>query len=195
MTTPELVQAQRTYFETGATRSADFRLAALKKLQAAVQANERALAEAMAGDREQKLQLIEDCNAQIAALREYGLATGLAFQIQDDLLNIEGDPEIVGKDYASDITEGKRTLMVVHALKHSDKRDRLVEILSSKTTDIAELAEAVSIMREAGSLDYARDYASSLTDKAKEKLLQEIDESNARALLISMADYFINRMK
>ena len=50
MTTPELVQAQRAYFETGATRSADFRLAALKKLQAAVQANERALAEAMAAD-------------------------------------------------------------------------------------------------------------------------------------------------
>ena len=50
MTTPELVQAQRTYFETGATRSADVRLAALKKLQAAVQANERALAEAMAAD-------------------------------------------------------------------------------------------------------------------------------------------------
>ena len=133
--------------------------------------------------------------SQIAALREYGLATGLAFQIQDDLLNIEGDPDIVGKDYASDITEGKRTLMVVHALKHSGKRDRLVEILSSKTTDIAELGEAVAIMREAGSLDYARDYASSLTDKAKEKLIQEIDESNARALLISMADYFINRMK
>ena len=50
MTTPELVQAQRTYFETGATRSAEFRLASLKKLQAAVQANERALAEAMAAD-------------------------------------------------------------------------------------------------------------------------------------------------
>ena len=50
MTTPELVQAQRAYFETGATRSAEFRLASLKKLQAAVQANERALAEAMAAD-------------------------------------------------------------------------------------------------------------------------------------------------
>ena len=106
-----------------------------------------------------------------------------------------GSEESTKKDFRNDITEGKRTLMVVHALKHSDKRDRLVEILSSKTTDVAELAEAVSIMREAGSLDYARDYASSLTDKAKEKLLQEIDESNARALLISMADYFINRMK
>ena len=133
--------------------------------------------------------------AQIDALREYGLATGLAFQIQDDLLNIEGDPEIVGKDYCSDITEGKRTLMVVHALKHSSKRERLIEILSSKTTNTDLLVEAVDIMREAGSLDYARSYASKLTDDAKVKLVAELDESVARDLLVSMADYFINRLK
>ncbi len=133
--------------------------------------------------------------AQIAALREYGLATGLAFQIQDDLLNIEGDADVVGKDFCSDITEGKRTLMVVHALKHSDKRDRLIEILSSKTTDAAQLSEAVAIMREAGSLDYARDYASKLTGDAKARLVVEIEDSPARTVLISMADYFINRLK
>ena len=132
---------------------------------------------------------------QIAALREYGLATGLAFQIQDDLLNIEGDADVVGKDFCSDITEGKRTLMVVHALRHSDKRDRLVEILSSKTGDAKQLAEAVSIMREAGSLDYAREYANQLTADAKVKLVDEIDESPALTVLISMADYFINRLK
>ena len=50
MTTPELVQAQRAYFETGATRSPEFRLNALKQLQSAVQANEQALAEAMMSD-------------------------------------------------------------------------------------------------------------------------------------------------
>ena len=133
--------------------------------------------------------------AQITALREYGLATGLAFQIQDDLLNIEGDAEVVGKDFCSDITEGKRTLMVVHALKHSSNRERLIEILSSKTTDLAQLTEAVSIMREAGSLDYARDYASKLTSEAKAKLVVEIEDSPARTVLISMADYFINRLK
>ena len=133
--------------------------------------------------------------AQIEALRNYGLDTGLAFQIQDDLLNIEGDPETVGKDFCSDITEGKRTLMVVHALQNSSQRDRLIEILSSKTADLATLAEAVSIMRESGSVEYARNYAENLTSIAKNRLVDMLDESPARDLLISMADYFVNRLK
>ena len=133
--------------------------------------------------------------AQIEALRNYGLDTGLAFQIQDDLLNIEGDPETVGKDFCSDITEGKRTLMVVHALQNSSQRDRLIEILSSKTTDLATLAEAVLIMRESGSVEYARNYAENLTSIAKNRLVDMLDESPARDLLISMADYFVNRLK
>ena len=94
--------------------------------------------------------------AQIEALRNYGLDTGLAFQIQDDLLNIEADADVVGKDFCSDITEGKRTPMVVHALQNSSQKDRLIDILSSKTTDSAMLSEAVDIMRESGSIDYAR---------------------------------------
>ncbi len=132
---------------------------------------------------------------QVEALRNYGLDTGLAFQIQDDLLNIEGDAETVGKDFCSDITEGKRTLMVVHALQNSADRDRLIAILSSKTTDPAVLAEAVSIMRESGSIEYARNYAENLTSIAKNRLIDMLDESPARDLLISMADYFVNRLK
>ena len=132
---------------------------------------------------------------QIAALRDYGLHTGLAFQIQDDLLNIEGDADVVGKDFCSDITEGKRTLMVVHALGASPQRERLIDILSSKTSDADDLREAVSIMREAGSLDYARAYAEKLTAEAKVNLLGKLDASPARDLLISMADYFVNRLK
>lgn len=132
---------------------------------------------------------------QIEALRNYGLDTGLAFQIQDDLLNIEGDAETVGKDFCSDITEGKRTLMVVHALQNSSKRDRLVEILSSKTSDPDVLAEAVSIMRESGSVEYARSYAENLTSIAKNRLADMLEESPARDLLMSMADYFVSRLK
>lgn len=132
---------------------------------------------------------------QIEALRNYGLDTGLAFQIQDDLLNIEGDAETVGKDFCSDITEGKRTLMVVHALQNSSKRDRLVEILSSKASDPDVLAEAVSIMRESGSVEYARSYAENLTSIAKNRLADMLEESPARDLLMSMADYFVSRLK
>ena len=133
--------------------------------------------------------------AQIEGLRNYGLDTGLAFQIQDDLLNLIGGEESKKKDFRSDITEGKRTMVVVHALQNSADRDRLVEILSSKEKDPTVLQEAVDIMEASGSVDYARAYAENLTSIAKNRLVELIEPSNARDLLISMADWFVNRLK
>jgi geranylgeranyl diphosphate synthase type I len=132
--------------------------------------------------------------AEIEGLRNYGLDTGLAFQIQDDLLNLIGSEESTKKDFRNDITEGKRTLCVVHALQNSPKRDRLVEILSSHEKDPAILEEAAQIMQDSGSIDYARSYAENLTSIAKNRLLEIIGPSPARDLLISMADWFVNRL-
>ena len=134
---------------------------------------------------------------QIEGLRNYGLDTGLAFQIQDDLLNLIGRAESTQKGFRDDITEGKRTLVVVHALQNldGDDRARLVELLSSHTKDEADLDEAVSIMNRSGSIDYARNYAENLTSIAKNRLIDMIDPSPSRDLLISMADWFVNRLK
>ena len=132
--------------------------------------------------------------AEIEALRNYGLDTGLAFQIQDDLLNLVGTEESTKKDFRNDITEGKRTLCVVHALEHSDKRDRLVQILSSETRDPKELQEAVDIMEESGSIAFARSYAENLTSIAKNHLMMVLPPSPARDMLASMADWFVNRL-
>ena len=134
--------------------------------------------------------------AQIEGLRNFGLDTGLAFQIQDDLLNLIGEEESTKKDFRSDITEGKRTLIVVHALHHGteQQRARLVEILSNKEKDPDVLAEAVDIMQETGSIEYARNYAQNLTSISKNRLLGVVDPSPARDLLISMADWFVNRL-
>lgn len=132
--------------------------------------------------------------SEIEALRNYGLDTGLAFQIQDDLLNLIGSEESVKKDFRSDITEGKRTLSVVHALQHSEDAERLEQILSSKTKDPDILAEAVDIMQASGSIDYARNYAQNLTSIAKNHLLSLLRPSQARALLESMADWFVQRL-
>ena len=131
---------------------------------------------------------------QVHELRSFGLDAGLAFQLQDDLLNLVGDAESQGKDYRNDITEGKRTLCVVHALQNSPKRDRLVEILSSHEKDPAILEEAAQIMQDSGSIDYARSYAENLTSIAKNRLLEILGPSSARDLLISMADWFVNRL-
>ena len=133
--------------------------------------------------------------AEIEALRNYGLDTGLAFQIQDDLLNLIGSEESMKKDFRNDITEGKRTLIVVHALQNSPDRDRLIEILSSKEKDPAVLAEAVAIMEESGSVEYARNYAENLTSIAKNRLTDMVKPSPSRDLLVSMADWFVNRLK
>ena len=87
--------------------------------------------------------------------------------------------------------------MVVHALQNLDEepRMRLVELLSSHTKDPVELAEAVRIMRESGSIDYARNYAENLTSIAKNRLRDMIEPSDARDLLLSMADWFVSRLK
>jgi len=132
---------------------------------------------------------------QITVLREFGYAAGLAFQIQDDVLNLVGTKAGTQKDFRSDITEGKRTLVAIHALQNSPKRDRLLEILSSHTTNRAELDEAVEIMQQAGSIEYAQAYALGLVEAGKQGLIDVLPKSKARDLLVSMADFFVSRSR
>jgi geranylgeranyl diphosphate synthase type I len=131
--------------------------------------------------------------AQVETLRAFGMATGLAFQIQDDVLNLCGTAESTKKDFRSDVTEGKRTLVAIHALQHAAGRSRLLEILSARTDDPVVLAEAVEIMDGAGSIAFSRAYARDLIIAAKDGLLEAVPPSPARDLLGSMADFFVER--
>ena len=135
-------------------------------------------------------------DAQIEALFSFGLDAGLAFQLQDDLLNLVGDPAEQGKDFRSDITEGKRTLLAVWALEHLEgaKRAELQELLSSGTTDSAELARAVELIEQAGAVEHVRSYAHELANKAKAQLDAVELDADAREVLDSMADFFVERL-
>lgn len=131
---------------------------------------------------------------QISALRDFGMAAGMAFQIQDDLLNLVGNQELLGKDFRSDITEGKRTLIAVHAMQHSKDSEELTQILASHTSDLDALARAVAIMHEAGSIDFAREYATGIVDTAKKTVTDKLADNEYSKLLLQMADFFIERM-
>lgn len=133
-------------------------------------------------------------NEQVEALRSFGMATGLAFQLQDDLLNLVGDKESVAKDFRCDITEGKRTLMVVHALANPQVSDELRGILSAHTADPELLARAVELMEQAGSIAHARELSLKLVREAKEALAPVELAQPAKDLLFSMADFFIERI-
>ena len=131
---------------------------------------------------------------QIAALRSFGMDTGLAFQIQDDLLNLVGEKEARNKDFRTDITEGKRTLVAVKALEDRGYRDELVDILESGSKDPEVLAHAVDIFEKTGAIDYARSYSFELTARAK-KTLGAIDlDRHSKSLFMSMADFFVERL-
>ncbi len=130
---------------------------------------------------------------QVEALRSFGLDTGLAFQIQDDLLNLIGNAH--DKDFRSDITEGKRTLVAVHALRNTEDHDELVGILTSGTTDPDRLDRAVEIFEQSGSIAFARQHALSLTERAKRTLADIELEPEAKSLLLSMADFFVERLR
>ncbi|MGB4592455.1 MAG: polyprenyl synthetase family protein [Coriobacteriia bacterium] len=130
---------------------------------------------------------------QIEALRAFGMAAGLAFQIQDDVLNLVGTKESTKKDFRSDISEGKRTLVAIHALGVALRKERLLTILASHPEDPAVLQEAVDIMVEAGSIEYAKTYALDVVRDAKKGLEAAVPASSARKLLLSMADFFVKR--
>ncbi len=132
-------------------------------------------------------------------LIEVGLPAGLAFQLQDDLLNLIGDADAQGKDFRSDITEGKRTLAVVWALEHlgESERTELVGLLEAKTTAPAELARAVELIELGGGIAACHEMAATKAAEAQSNAQVLASEgkasAEAAALLCSMADFFISR--
>jgi geranylgeranyl diphosphate synthase type I len=128
------------------------------------------------------------------ALREFGNAVGIAFQIQDDILNIVGKEETYGKEIGGDISEGKRTLMVIHTLGKASPEDKkkLISILDERTKDQSKVKEAIEVLKKYNSHEYARKQAEKIVAKAK-KGLGKLPQSEAKERLLQLADFFINR--
>lgn len=133
----------------------------------------------------------EDIEEKIGKIAE---SIGVAFQIQDDILDISS-PEELGKDFGNDIREGKRSLLVVHTLKvaSKDDRDRLIEILKIHTSDPKLIKEAIDILEKYDSVEYARKLAKKLVKDAWEEVDPLLEESEAKEKLKAFADFLVNR--
>lgn len=129
---------------------------------------------------------------QVEALAEYGRLIGMAFQIQDDYLDVASSEEDLGKPVGSDIVEGKMTLLVVHALSQADEKDkeRLITILKEEGDQ--NVSEAVDILEKYGSIQYAWQVAQEDVNQAK-SLLDILDDSPAKDALILLADFVLER--
>ena len=92
-------------------------------------------------------------------LASYGLNTGIAFQIIDDVLDYEGDPAIMGKNVGDDLNEGKPTLPLIHVLQHGTTAEKSLVRDAISRKDAGNLVDIVAAVRRNGSLDYARSRA------------------------------------
>ncbi|MEN7982613.1 MAG: polyprenyl synthetase family protein [Nanoarchaeota archaeon] len=130
---------------------------------------------------------------QINILGKFAESIGVAFQIQDDILNITNKDW--GKDFGEDIAEGKRSLMVIHTLEKAIEKDKedLIEILKMKTKNKKLVESAIKIIQKYDSINYSKNVAENLIKTAWSELDLKLKDSSAKIKMKMLADYLINR--
>ena len=123
------------------------------------------------------------------SMGRFGVLVGIAFQIQDDLLDITGDEAIVGKSLRRDLDTGKVTLPLIRYLASADEAER-IEVRRLFAEGRAEKLGLRLI--ESGAVQDARGEAKSLIDRAKAEL-SSLPASAARDLLAKLADAVVSR--
>ena len=133
---------------------------------------------------------------EIDAFKEYGTSLGLAFQIWDDYLDISSDEKTLGKDIGNDIRNGKKTLIAVHALNNAvggDKKN-LEKIFGNRHATEQDVKQVYDIFEKTKSVEYAKQTALNYCTKAK-KAIDVLKDSDAKTVLLELADYSIKRKK
>jgi octaprenyl-diphosphate synthase len=131
---------------------------------------------------------------QVTQLRYYGRWTGLAFQIIDDILDYQADPNQLGKPVGQDLEEGRITLPFIMAREKLTGKDleRLLALGSLVAPSEQEKAEVVNLVKEAGGIEAARKQAEALAGLAVSSL-SLIAESQSRRDLERLAEYTVTR--
>ena len=130
---------------------------------------------------------------QTERLGRIGGIVGTVFQISDDIIDIESDPDESGKLPGTDLREGVHTLPVLYALRETGPdADRLRELLNGPVTDDADVAEALALLRASGGIAAAKETVQQYAAQARAELAGLPDVLGTRALA-SLVDYTVNR--
>ena len=131
---------------------------------------------------------------QIKSMEEYGRLLGMGFQIWDDYLDVSGKERKLGKPVGSDIKNGKRTLMVVHALKrlNDEDRKRFLSVLGNENASLKAVNSAIALLEKIGSINYAKTMAFNFAAEAK-KRLDVLPQSEHKELLNDFVDFMVKR--
>lgn len=106
----------------------------------------------------------------VRALTRYGYHVGMAFQITDDILDMISDEKVLGKPIGGDLRQGIITLPVIYALKHSQEKEHLRELVTKQVKSEEEVQEIIRLIKDSGAIKYSFDMANIYLNKAKKEL-------------------------
>jgi octaprenyl-diphosphate synthase len=138
-----------------------------------------------------------ECGAILAgtqkqAMKDYGKHLGMAFQIADDVLDLQGDVSITGKNIGDDLSEGKMTLPMIYARDHSspEQKEIIRTAISSKSSE--NFDQILKIVSETGGVDYSLNRAREHSIIALEAL-EGLPESKYKQVLSELATFAVCR--
>ena len=130
---------------------------------------------------------------QVERLSRLGDLVGTAFQISDDIIDIDSDRDESGKLPGTDLREGVHTLPVLYALHDSGpEADRLRELLVGPIDDDKRVAEALALLRASAGMAKAKDTVARYAARAHEELAG-LPDGPGRQALVTLVDYTIHR--
>lgn len=132
----------------------------------------------------------------INALSNYGKNLGMAFQLQDDLLDIIGDVKSFGKNIGGDIKEGKRTFLMLRAYQVVNRKEKtlLNKVYDRKINSSEEITEIRNLFEKLGVIEETKKKINYYTLKAQ-KHLNNLPNKNGVETLFWLSEYLINRKK
>ena len=134
-------------------------------------------------------------DGQAALAGRFGEELGMAYQIQDDALDLVGDESTLGKPVLTDLRGGKKSVILLHCINHCSGEDRRFILgLLHRSGPYAEkeVSKLKELIGEKGSLDYAKERVLSYTGRATE-VLDSVPDGKARSRLLELTDYLAAR--
>jgi geranylgeranyl diphosphate synthase type I len=132
--------------------------------------------------------------SQIKSVGDFAFYTGLAFQIIDDILGLTADEKALGKPVGSDIREGKRTLIMIYALKNSNKdlKKQILSTLGNSDASLKEIQATIEAVKKTRAIKYSMNKAKNLSVKAK-RAMSTFPASQVKDLLLEFNDHLVKR--
>lgn len=133
---------------------------------------------------------------QLAALAEFGLPLGVAYQLRDDLLGVFGDPDVTGKPAGDDLREGKRTILVAlaRAKLPSGTRNLMDELIGDPDLDAQQVSVLRTVIRDCGAADQVERMIDRNVERARSAIAEAPISGAARSQLLSLAETVTRRV-